>query len=74
MLGDFQHRLYLPFDPGLQRDLMGGVQQIGDQIDIGRDETRQYVFRVDFRQMNGGMKMWELCSSCCSKWPVRASC
>lgn len=60
MLCDFQYRFNLPFDTGFYGDLVSSVQQVGDQVDVSSDETRQHVLRVDIREVNGGMKMWEL--------------
>ncbi|RMU50847.1 hypothetical protein ALP29_200956 [Pseudomonas syringae pv. avii] len=60
VLGNFQHRFYLPFDPGFHRNLVSNVQQVGHQINVSGYETSQHFSRIDIRQVDGGVKMGQL--------------
>ena len=60
LLGDFQDRLDLRFDTGLASDFIGRVEQVWHLVDIGADETCHHHITVDFRQLDGGVKVWQL--------------
>nr|GFD09238.1 hypothetical protein [Tanacetum cinerariifolium] len=60
LLGDFQHGFDLAVDPGLQRHVVGGVQQIRNLFDISDHKTRQYTSGIDIGQMDGRVQMGKL--------------
>ncbi|AEJ10654.1 conserved hypothetical protein [Pseudomonas putida S16] len=58
--GDFQYRFDLRFDPGLAGDLMGGLQQFRNLVDVGADEARQSTLGVLLRQLDRGVQVGQL--------------
>ena len=60
MLGDLQHRLDLAFNTGLAGHVVGGVQQVWDQLDVGSDKTGHHLGAVTVSQGDGRMQVRQL--------------
>ncbi len=58
LFGDFQHRFDLRLDARLLGDIVGGVQQVGDFVDVGGDKPRQDVAGVRLWQLDSPVQVW----------------
>ncbi|ETK22665.1 hypothetical protein H096_14293 [Pseudomonas sp. FH1] len=60
MFGNLQHRLDLAFDSGFAGHVVGGVQQIRDEVDVGADKAGHDNVAITVSQGNGRMQVRQL--------------